>query len=207
MVFDILADAFGADLTATASSHHLAGYPVDSFAGNEAAFGSSTAAAMPHFFPSFGRRVGTSFLSSIAEHSSATPFFSRTSSKLAGHNGRITSFADAAATGGTGGTEKADLEYNRDALKQLTEYRAQHRRTVDGVLCAAAFVQGSQTFTSCTDAVPSPGGTSGSPWCYVEANALNADPKLANWGICAPPTNYQEMRNQVIRADADEFES
>jgi len=46
--------------------------------------------------------------------------------------------------------------------------RQQHRRTIDGRLCAAAFVQNRKTYTSCTDS-PNPAGESGRPWCYVEA--------------------------------------
>ena len=42
------------------------------------------------------------------------------------------------------------------------------RRTLDGRLCAAAFVQNRQAFTGCAD-VPNPDGVSGRPWCYVEA--------------------------------------
>lgn len=46
------------------------------------------------------------------------------------------------------------------ALQRLTEFRQQHRKTIDGRLCAAAFVQDNQTYTDCTDA-RSPDGTSG----------------------------------------------
>lgn len=42
------------------------------------------------------------------------------------------------------------------------------RRTLDGRLCAAAFVQNRQAFTGCAD-VPNPDGVSGRPWCYVES--------------------------------------
>ena len=44
------------------------------------------------------------------------------------------------------------------------------RRTLDGRLCAAAFVQNRQAYTGCTDA-PNPDGESGRPWCYVESQA------------------------------------
>lgn len=46
------------------------------------------------------------------------------------------------------------------ALQQLTEFRKSHRRTVDGRLCAAAFVQDDQTYTDCT-AAKAPNGTAG----------------------------------------------
>ena len=58
-------------------------------------------------------------------------------------------------------------DYNRDVLAPLTKYRQQHRRTVDGRLCAAAFVQNRKAYTGCTDAT-NPVGESGRPWCYVE---------------------------------------
>lgn len=46
------------------------------------------------------------------------------------------------------------------ALQRLTEFRARYRKTVDGRLCAAAFVHEAQTYTDCTDA-RSPDGTTG----------------------------------------------
>ena len=52
-------------------------------------------------------------------------------------------------------------------LAPLTKFRQQHRKTIDGQLCAAAFVQDRKAYTGCTDA-PSPSGVSGRPWCYVE---------------------------------------
>lgn len=58
-------------------------------------------------------------------------------------------------------------DYNREILQPLTKYRQQHRRTVDGRLCAAAFVQNRKAYTGCTDAA-NPSGESGRPWCYVE---------------------------------------
>ena len=58
-------------------------------------------------------------------------------------------------------------DYNRNVLQPLTQHRQQHRRTVDGRLCAAAFVQNRKAYTGCTDAA-NPSGESGRPWCYVE---------------------------------------
>lgn len=46
------------------------------------------------------------------------------------------------------------------ALQRLTEFRSRHRKTLDGRLCAAAFVHEGQTYTDCTDA-RSPDGTTG----------------------------------------------
>ena len=61
-----------------------------------------------------------------------------------------------------------DEGYSREQLQPLTNFRQQHRRTIDGRLCAAAFVQNRKSYTGCTDA-PNPSGESGRPWCYVEA--------------------------------------
>ena len=57
--------------------------------------------------------------------------------------------------------------YSREQLQPLTKFRQQHQRTIDGRLCAAAFVQNRKAYTGCTDA-PNPSGVSGRPWCYVE---------------------------------------
>ena len=40
-----------------------------------------------------------------------------------------------------------DSGYSRKELQPLTKFRQQHRKTVDGRLCAAAFVQSRQTYT------------------------------------------------------------
>ncbi|CAJ1387068.1 unnamed protein product [Effrenium voratum] len=61
-------------------------------------------------------------------------------------------------------------ELSREQLKPLTTFRQQHRRLVDGRLCAAAFAQDKRVYTGCTDA-PTPQGSSGREWCYVEAQA------------------------------------
>ena len=46
--------------------------------------------------------------------------------------------------------------------------RQQHRRTLDGRLCAAAFVFDRQTHTGCSDS-SNPAGEHGREWCYVDA--------------------------------------
>lgn len=40
-----------------------------------------------------------------------------------------------------------DAGYSREELQPLTKFRQQHRKTIDGRLCAAAFVQNRQTYT------------------------------------------------------------
>ncbi|CAE7216709.1 unnamed protein product [Symbiodinium natans] len=42
-------------------------------------------------------------------------------------------------------------DLSREQLKPLTAFRQQHRRLVDGRLCAAAFVQDKRVYTGCTD--------------------------------------------------------
>merc|ERR1711862_224035 len=76
------------------------------------------------------------------------------------------------------------MGYSREQLLPLTKFRQQHRRTIDGRLCSAAFVQNRRTYTGCTDA-PNPDGESGRPWCYVEAQLLDSDAGAAAWNYCA----------------------
>lgn len=46
------------------------------------------------------------------------------------------------------------------ALQELTQFRRQYRKTIDGRLCAAAFVQDGVTYTDCTIA-RAPNGNTG----------------------------------------------
>ena len=61
-----------------------------------------------------------------------------------------------------------DAALTREQLRPLTQFRQQHRKTIDGRLCAAAFVQDRKAFTDCSTS-PNPTGESGRPWCYVES--------------------------------------
>merc|ERR1711862_295887 len=79
----------------------------------------------------------------------------------------------------------------RDALQPLTQFRQQHRRTIDGRLCAAAFVQDRHAFTGCASS-RDPTGGSGRPWCYVEPQLL--DGSVRSWNYCAPVVDYDAMR-------------
>merc|ERR1719482_829233 len=89
--------------------------------------------------------------------------------------------------------------YSREQLLPLTKYRQQHRRTIDGRLCAAAFVQNRKSYTGCTDA-PNPAGESGRPWCYVEAQLLDSETGDASWNFCAPVVDYDAVRKrQLVR--------
>ena len=62
-------------------------------------------------------------------------------------------------------------------------FRQTHRKTVDGRLCAAAFVQNRETYTGCADAA-NPAGESGRPWCYVETQVLDGHVSLTNHRNC-----------------------
>ncbi|QOY40807.1 Fibronectin II collagen-binding/PA14 domain containing protein [Cryptosporidium parvum] len=89
-------------------------------------------------------------------------------------------------------------------LQELAQYRQQFRRTVDGRLCSAVFVQDFQTYTDCTIA-KSPDGTSGREWCYVEPQVASQGSK--NWNYCLPVVNYDMLRtkaNEIFEVKARE---
>merc|ERR1711935_888926 len=91
--------------------------------------------------------------------------------------------------------QSPDEGYSREQLQPLTKFRQQHRRTIDGRLCAAAFVQNRKSYTGCTDA-PNPSGESGRPWCYVEAQLLALSVEAA-WNYCTPVVDYDALRKEV----------
>ncbi|KJP86931.1 hypothetical protein AK88_03440 [Plasmodium fragile] len=84
--------------------------------------------------------------------------------------------------------------YDKENLKKLTEYRQQHRKTVDGRLCAAAFVQDDQTFTDCTKATD-PNGITGREWCYVEVQLVGKGNR--DWDYCKGVINYDVVRSKA----------
>jgi hypothetical protein len=94
---------------------------------------------------------------------------------------------------------QAPEAYSREQLQPLTSFRQHHRRTVDGRLCAAAFVQDRVAYTGCTDSA-NPEGVAGREWCYVEAQLLS--PSLAAWGFCAPAADYDAARAKAASAFA-----
>ena len=93
----------------------------------------------------------------------------------------VTAFA-LLSTAAAAAVQEPEVGYTREQLQPLTKFRQQHRRTTDGRLCAAAFVQNRKAYTDCTDA-PNPAGESGRPWCYVESQLLDGG---AAWNYCAP---------------------
>merc|ERR1711907_792953 len=92
--------------------------------------------------------------------------------------------------------QPSDEGYSREQLQPLTKFRQQHRRTIDGRLCAAAFVQNRKSYTGCTDA-PNPSGESGRPWCYVEAQLRDTNAAEAAWNYCAPVVDYDALRSEL----------
>lgn len=115
-------------------------------------------------------------------------------------------------------------------LSPLTEFRRFARRTVDGRLCAAAFIQDDQTYTDCTNAT-APDGSNGKylyfglyisksqnfdilsnsneigiEWCYVEVQLINKGSSLKDWGECEPPTDYDRIRALNTRKILEKFE-
>jgi hypothetical protein len=58
-------------------------------------------------------------------------------------------------------------------LPDSAQHRQQHRRTLDGRLCAAAFVFDRQTHVGCSDGT-NPAGEHGREWCYVDAQVAHA---------------------------------
>ncbi|KAK2194655.1 bifunctional Calcineurin B protein/Fibronectin type II domain/Fibronectin type II domain superfamily/PA14 domain/EF-Hand 1 [Babesia duncani] len=82
-------------------------------------------------------------------------------------------------------------EYDKSELQKLTEFRQQHRKTVDGALCAAAFVRNGKTFTDCTK-TEAPDGSAGREWCYVEAQLVGTG--FRDWDFCAPIIDYDMLR-------------
>jgi len=90
--------------------------------------------------------------------------------------------------------------YKGQPLEPLTKFRQTHRKTMDGRLCAAAYVHDSQAFSDCTSAVD-PGGASGKEWCYVEEQVANAGTQ--KWDYCMPRINYADVRRRVGSAFAE----
>ncbi|VWU51102.1 LCCL domain-containing protein, putative [Hepatocystis sp. ex Piliocolobus tephrosceles] len=85
-------------------------------------------------------------------------------------------------------------DYDKENLKKLTEYRQQHRKTVDGRLCAAAFVQDDQTYTDCTKSTD-PNGVTGREWCYVEVQLIGKGTR--DWEYCKGVINYDIVRSKA----------
>ncbi|KYO03734.1 LCCL domain-containing protein [Plasmodium gaboni] len=77
------------------------------------------------------------------------------------------------------------------SLEKITEFRQQHRKTLDGRLCAAAFLHDDQTYTNCSTSL-SPDGTSGREWCYVEVQLLGKGSR--DWDYCRDSINYDKLR-------------
>merc|ERR1712190_372207 len=79
----------------------------------------------------------------------------------------------------------------------LAKFRQQHRKTIDGRLCAAAFVFDQQAYTDCAP-TNSPDGASGREWCYVEEQAAKAGAR--SWVYCAAKVDYAGLRTRLDHA-------
>ncbi|KAL8274851.1 hypothetical protein Esti_001203 [Eimeria stiedai] len=81
------------------------------------------------------------------------------------------------------GHHAQDAGYDRKALQSLTEFRQLHRKTADGRLCAAAFVQDDKTYTDCTTA-RNPEGVAGRSCCFSVLSYLTAmkNTREVSWG-------------------------
>eukprot|EP00927_Polykrikos_kofoidii_P023539 TRINITY_DN2165_c0_g1_i1.p1 TRINITY_DN2165_c0_g1~~TRINITY_DN2165_c0_g1_i1.p1 ORF type:complete len:162 (-),score=19.24 TRINITY_DN2165_c0_g1_i1:88-522(-) len=85
-----------------------------------------------------------------------------------------------------------DVDHER--LLPLTQFRREHRRTIDGRLCAAAFVQDKRAFSGCTK-TKTPSGDSGREWCYVDAQVATGHTDSANpWNYCVSVADYGAAR-------------
>lgn len=85
-------------------------------------------------------------------------------------------------------------EYDREELQKLTEYRQRHRKTIDGMLCAAAFVRNGNKFTDCTT-TEAPDGSVGREWCYVEVQLVGVG--FRDWDFCAGVVDYDVLRSKA----------
>lgn len=85
-------------------------------------------------------------------------------------------------------------DYDREELQKLTEFRQRHRKTVDGMLCAAAFVRNGNKFTDCTT-TEAPDGSVGREWCYVEVQLVGVG--FRDWDFCAGVVDYDVLRSKA----------
>lgn len=93
--------------------------------------------------------------------------------------------------------QQAELTGPAAGLRSLALHRQQHRRTLEGFLCAAAGVQNRAAFTGCTD-MKTPDGDSGDDWCWLEPQVIAGLPAGARrWGKCAKVVDYDRIRQET----------
>merc|ERR1719263_1872724 len=80
-----------------------------------------------------------------------------------------------------------------DAVAEAPRFQQQHRKTVDGRLCASASAQDEQTFAGCST-LATPDGDIGRPWCYLAPQLVDASADSKNWQYCADVIDYDEVR-------------
>ncbi len=78
--------------------------------------------------------------------------------------------------------------------------QGQHRKTVDGRLCASSSVHEGQAVSGCTTA-RNPDGVVGRAWCYVDSQVAGAGSQT--WGYCGPSVAYAVLRSRLDIAFAE----
>ncbi|UKK00005.2 hypothetical protein MACK_000070 [Theileria orientalis] len=91
-------------------------------------------------------------------------------------------------------TIQSSDDYDQSELKKLTEFRQRHRKTLDGALCAAAFVRNGNTFTDCTT-MEAPDGSVGREWCYLEVQLIGTGAR--DWDFCVGVVDYDLLREKA----------
>merc|ERR1719263_636820 len=84
-----------------------------------------------------------------------------------------------------------------DAVAEAPRFQQQHRKTVDGRLCASASAQDEQTFAGCST-LATPDGDIGRPWCYLAPQMIDASSDSKNWQYCSGVVDYDEVRAAVL---------
>ncbi|AFZ80603.1 hypothetical protein BEWA_034610 [Theileria equi strain WA] len=88
----------------------------------------------------------------------------------------------------------ASDDYDHLELLKLTEFRQRHRKTINGALCAAAFIRNGNKFTDCT-VTEAPDGSVGREWCYVEVQLIGTGAR--DWDFCAGVVDYDVLRDKA----------
>merc|ERR1719456_794834 len=82
-------------------------------------------------------------------------------------------------------------------LGEAPRFQQQHRKTVDGRLCASASAQDEQTFAGCSTQA-TPDGDIGRPWCYLAPQLIDASSDTQNWQYCAGVVDYDAVRAAAL---------
>merc|ERR1719359_386929 len=80
---------------------------------------------------------------------------------------------------------------------EAPRFQQQHRKTVDGRLCAAASAQDEQTFAGCST-LATPDGDIGRSWCYLSPQLVDASSDSKNWQYCTGIIDYDAVRAAAL---------